>query len=169
MRRRFLFPLVGLIITVCFGFAGVEAMTNNDNLIFFQEKNGQKTLYFSNAEGSNLKPLATGKDIAVFAINRHLIFFHERQLFEYQPGSQEPKILHKFNQDEDLFYAFSTAPAGPDQALVVAGNAYSSFPHWYILDFSDNSLRKIDPPFTTLPGRKPEFYSPDENTEATIK
>jgi hypothetical protein len=169
LLRRFL--IFGLVIAIGIGswIAGVHALATNDYIIFLQVKDGQRTLYISNENGSNIKSLAAGKNIAVYSINRHLIFYNQYQLFEYGKDSQAPKLLHQFNSEENLFYAFSMKPAGPDQALVVTGNEYSSFLHWYVLEFSDGSLRKINPPYNSIPSGKPEFLSPDDNGEAVIK
>jgi hypothetical protein len=167
--RRFLIIGLGVVIGVGSWIAGVHALATNDYVLFLQTKDGQRTLYITNENGSNLKSLATGKNITVYSINQHLVFYNQYQLFEYSMDSQAPKLLHRFNGGEDLLYAFSMKPAGPDQALVVTGNEYSSFLHWYVLEFSDGSLRKINPPYNSLPPGKPEFLSPDDNGEASIK
>ncbi len=167
--KRFLILGLGITLGIVTGIGGVLALNADDYLLFLQNKKGQRTLYITTPNGSNLTSLATGDNITVYSINHHLIFNNQYQLFEYSADMQSPKLLRQFDAGEKLLYAFSMKPAGPDQALVVTGNEYSSFLNWYVLEFSDGSLRKIDSPYNSIPSGKPEFLSPDENGEVSIK
>lgn len=157
--------IAGLSLAV----VGVKAVASNDFVLFLQKDDQQKTLYIVKEDGSDLQTIINGKEVITYEAGRHLLIYSDRKLYEYDPEKSETKLITSFGKDVDFCYAFAMKPAGPDQALVVTGNQYSSFLRWYVLEFSDGSLRKIDPPFDSLPSGKSSEYSPDENAEAVIK
>lgn len=148
---------------------GVKAFSTGESAIFIQKNGAERTLYIVKEDGSGLQTIVSGKEIICYTVGQHLLIYSERRLLEYIPEKSETKLIADFGKDVDFCYAFAMEPAGPDQALVVTGSQYSSFLHWYVLEFSDGSLRKIDPPFDSVPAGKSSKLSPDENAEAIIK
>lgn len=162
--------LITVMITGLFlAVVGVKALTSNHYIIFLQKNDQQKTLYIGKEDGSALQSIISGKEIVTYEVGGHLLIYSDQKLCEYDPEKPETKLITSFGKDVEFCYAFAMKPAGPDQALVVTGSQYSSFLRWYVLEFSDSSLRKIDPPFDSLPSGKSSEYSPDENAEAIVK
>lgn len=161
--------IIGAIFTgLAWTVVGVKAGSTGDFAIFIQKDSQQRTLYIVNEDGSGLHAIASGKEIITYPLGRHLLVYSDRQLYEYHRENKDLKLIAAFGKDVDYCYAFAMKPAGPDQALVVTGSQYSTFLRWYVLEFSDGSLRKINPPFDSVPGKSNEL-SPDEDAEAIIK
>lgn len=157
--------IIGLFLAV----AGAKAIASGQYVVFLQKNDQGKMLYIVKEDGSALRTILSGQEIVSYQVGRHLLIYSDRKLFEYDPEQSETKLLTSFGKEVDFCYVFGMKPAGPDQALVVTGSQYSSFLRWHVLEFSDGSLRKIDPPFDSIPSGKSSEYSPDENAEAIIK
>jgi hypothetical protein len=162
--------LIAMVIAgISLAVVGVQAITPGDSAIFLQKDGQQKTLYIVKEDGSDLRTIISGKEVIYYTAGQHLLVYSDRRLLEYIPEKSETKLIADFGKDVDFCYAFAMKPAGPDQALVVTGSLYSSFLRWYVLEFSDGSLRKINPPSDSVPDGKSSQLSPDETTEAVIK
>jgi dipeptidyl aminopeptidase/acylaminoacyl peptidase len=162
--------VIAVLITGIFlVMVAVKALSPGESAIFIQKNGLQKTLYVVNEDGSGLKALNSGKEINTYTAGEHLLIYCDRQLYEYNREKSEPQLITSFGKDVDFCYAFAMKPAGPDQALVVTGSQYSSFLRWYVLEFSDGSLRKIKPPYDSIPSGTSSESSPDESAEVTIK
>lgn len=168
MKRLKLFLILGMIAGLYLITTGDRVSAAGDYVLFIQNNNHQETLYLAKEDGSALQTIISGNEVMPYKIGQHLLVFSNHQLFEYNLAQQNLKLLSTFNKDEKFGYAFSMKPAGPDQAVVITGDAYGSM-QWYILEFSDGSLRKIKSPSDSLPSGTPNFNSPDGNGEAVIK
>ena len=170
--QRFIFRLLvlGIIVGLFTVSLGVIATGNKDYLVFLQNNKGQKTLNVIQMDGSKLHTIVSGKEIATYFINHHTLVYSDNQLYEYNPETEQNKLLKEFDHDERILYAFAMKEGGPDQAFIITGNEYSSYNRWYVLEFSDASFRKIEQPLgSSEPSSQPDFNSPDSKAVANIK
>jgi Tol biopolymer transport system component len=133
--------LVLLLVVFLVATLTVMAAPAEDYAVFVQVDNERKTLYVSNPDGSDLQTVISGDNIQFFAEGRHLLYFSDHQLYEYNLVSRNSKLLTKFTEARIAIRKLSDEP---DQAVIVAGNDYEV--HWYIIDFPDGGARRIEEP-----------------------
>jgi hypothetical protein len=144
MNKWVPFLVILLILTVA---PLTMAEPANDPIFYAQVVDGQKTVYLVKSDGTDQRTLASGKDIKVFFIKKHILYYKEHQLFEYFPADQQTKLLNRFEEDQISIQSLSSQsdePGAPDQALILAESPYEQ--NFYILEFSDDSVRPITNP-----------------------
>lgn len=164
---------IALIVLVGM-MAGITwAAPNQDYLVFCQKDGVQETLYLSGENDTTIQTVASGADLAVFLLPRHLVYSTGHRLFEYNLNSMKGKPLAQLDPMDTLNQVLVYDSTGPDQAFVVTTDEMGST-HWYVLEFSDGSLRRLDEPGNTLESStnggssEPRSPSPDGTTAVTI-
>jgi hypothetical protein len=145
MKNKFLPGLIILLILTMstLVFAGSE----KDNVLFSQVSGDQKTVFLMKDDGGEERTLVTGKDIKVFLIRKHILYYTNHQLFEYLPAEQKAKLLNRFHEENITVQSLADnadSTAAPDQAVIVAETPYEQ--NFYILEFSDDSIRSVSNP-----------------------
>lgn len=126
------------------------ADAGNDNILYAQVFGDQRTVFLVKDDGSDQQTLVSGKNIKVFLVHKHILYYKDHQLFEYFPADQKTKLLSRFEEDQISIQSLadhSDAPEAPDQAVILAQTPYEQ--NFYILEFSDDSVRAISTPTFT--------------------
>ena len=118
------------------------------------------------AEIGNQKPhlVASDKELNVFIEKQQLLYFYDKQLYRYDPLTQESRLLTKFKEPE---IQLQVLPGTPGQALVSARADYYEI-NWYILEINDGSLRMGRHPINSGNWRQSisiTEISPDETSQ----
>ncbi len=157
---------------VCLGiglFLGVSALSlaapRDEYLLFGQKTDAIESVYLVKADGTELKKIAEGKKVKYYMVNGRLLYLENNRLYEYQYTTGQKIVIPKFAADEFYFYSL---PGQTDETLIIA--MYQGYEYWYLLDFTDYSLRKVSQP-EYLPrntARSVKNYSPDSNGNAVL-
>jgi hypothetical protein len=148
---------------------GVMAAVPEDMLVFSQTDQGKQTIYIYQPVNAKLHPVVSGTKIAVFLQKKHFYYFVDHRLYEYYPGSNQAKLLYKFNEDQ-LRMRVVAAENGLNQLLIVASTAYRE--NWYILDVNEANLRRIEQPAYASSANMAGTYtmaSPDDKYVLKLK
>jgi hypothetical protein len=132
-------------------------------LVFGQRQGDRRTIYLAERDGSGLQTVATGKDLLVSLQGKHFLYVDGQKLYEYFPATKSSRLVRQFTEAKIIIQVISDEP---DQAIVAGLNEYQT--NWYILEFSDGSLRKIDNPARNA-GGSGGFPSPDQSAVAIVK
>ncbi|HEY8464047.1 MAG TPA: hypothetical protein VIM29_08525 [Bacillota bacterium] len=116
----------------------------SDVLVFLQADQGQKTLFLYETGRPQPVKITGGKAVKVFFENRHLLYFVNQQLFEYDLARHQSKLLNKFNEKE-IELGTVAASNGLQQMLIAAKGDYEI--NYYILDLNDASIRRVERPW----------------------
>jgi hypothetical protein len=139
--------IIGLsTLTLADSATSINSVTSiTDDVFFSQVVGDQKTVFLVKADGTDQRALVSGKNIKVFLIRKHMLYYTDHQLFEYLPVEQKSKLLTRFNEDEifiqDLAGKTASQSETPDQAVILAETPYEQ--NVYVLEFSDGSIRSV--------------------------
>jgi hypothetical protein len=152
-----------------FLIGGVGA-TTSEFLVFLQnEEPGRQTLYIYQPEDAELSAVASGAEITVFLRSKHIFYFSDHQLYEYDLSRRRSQLIKRFKEGRIQMRTVAES-GGLDQLLVVANDRYEV--NWYILDLQDNSLRRISQPSyagSSNPVGTNTLVSPDGQYVVTVK
>lgn len=161
--------LLFLVLAWVLGSSATVALAAGDlpakqqaGLVFSQHNGAQHTIYLAERDGSGRREVASGADLAVYIEGRHFLYVIGQKLYEYDPATQKSHLVHQFSEAKILVQVISKEP---DQAIVAGVNDYQT--NWYILEFSDDSVRKVDSP--NFRGTSAGVASPDQSTVAIVK
>lgn len=162
MKTRVVFLLIlGLIIS-----SGTVLGNAVDEYLIFTQKSGEQIIIYTyQPKASVLQEVVRGKNLSLYLQGKYFLYFNNQKLFQHNVITNESKELATF-QEKQLY--LEVIPDGPEQALVVAKDKYEI--NWYVLEFSDGSVRRVKQPFAQTGGyQTPRITSPDKKATAVIK
>ncbi len=168
--------LSGVVILFVLGVSSLAmADLSNDYIFYSQVVGDQKTVFLVNKDGGDQQVLVKGKDIDVFLVNKHILYYKDHQLFEYFPTDKKAKLLSRFEEDQIAVQSLAgkaDGPDVPDQALILAQTPYER--HFYILEFSDGSVRLVSNPslansLSTSGSGSIKVYNADRSAVAVLR
>ena len=139
-----------------------------DYAVFLQKEGELKSLYIAEIGNSAPHLIVSDKGLSVFLQEQQLLYFHDRQLYRYDPLTQESRLLTKFKEPE---IKLQVLPGTPGQALVSARtDGYNYEINWYVLELNDGSLRRVSPPGNASGGGEKSLkgLSPDELSQVVL-
>jgi len=164
---KFKFLLIVILIAVITALPFCSAAEKKEYIAFIQAETGSQTLLVADKNGV-LQKVFSGKEIVMFPCANHLLYFSERQLFEYDPLIGRGRRLAVLEEENIYIQELS---GEVNQALIIA-QTLSGF-NYYVLDFSDGDVRRTPRPksasFTSASTSKISSRSPDEKKTVTVK
>ncbi len=167
MKRTF---IISIIVILLFTFSPMILAENRSDWAFLcQVANDKKTVYIVRADGSESRPLISGKNIEPFEVGKHFLVYVDHKLYQYDLSNQQLKLLTEFKEDHIYIQKLSNGPDAPDQALVIAENMFER--NLYILEFSDGSSRLVQNTFSggSAGSSSLKGLSPDQKKISIVK
>lgn len=161
MRKFFILLGTALLGISLMAQTGVADNKSGDYLLFSQTSGDKpseavETIYEYHVKSSELQKVVSGKNISVSFGSNWMLYYMEGKLYQYNPKERNSKLVATINAEE---VSAQVLPGETEQALVVTSQ--DGFIHWYILDFSDGSLRPIARPTGGTSSGSLETSSPD--------
>lgn len=162
MKTRF---VLLLILSLMIASGAVLGSAGDEYLVFTQKSGRQIVIYAYRPETSVLKEVVRGENLSLYLQGKYFLYFHDQKLFQHNVITNESRELAAF-KEQQLY--LEVIPDGPEQALVVAKDKFEI--NWYVLEFSDGSVRRVKQPFSQTGGyQTPKLTSPDKKATAVIK
>ncbi|HOJ78791.1 MAG TPA: hypothetical protein PLZ08_01030 [Bacillota bacterium] len=135
-------------------------------ILFVQVTGEEKTLYYTDNNGLSLVKIISGKELEVFSDNKYIFYFCDQQLYRFSLNNQKGEWIATF-KEKNISINFLENTDELAQALILAKDTYSI--NYYIIDLSDNNIRRLDQAFNFVRSTANEISSISPNGLNRVK